>query len=170
MKTLLIALIFSSSAFSQNEEPRGFILPLEFVSGWRASGEIKQPLFYAAFKLNPEYAFAKNIMRVGLNNGIYFSNPGVNGFVGAKLDVRLWSLMTIAGLAAEARGGLAYSYSFEKFSQLSADIKVIPLNILFVTLRFTKIFKGSNYIGEFGLGLNLDYLFKKKKSNDPFEN
>lgn len=169
MNKYLIILFFAASVFAQNEKPRGLVVPLEIVSGWHGSGQIKQPIYYAALKLNPEWAFADNIIRIGLNNGVFFSNPGVNGFVGAKMDFRLWALHTPVGLVAEVRTGIAYSYSFEKNSQVSAELKAIPLNIMFFTLRFTKILKGSNYLGEFGFGLNLDYLFRKKRSNSPFD-
>ncbi len=184
MKNIILLLLLSCTIYSQSldtlpksleiktpaidipQTPRECVLVIEVSSGWRDKAEYNNRRFFGTFKINPEISLGTNKFRISSNFGFCDFNPDPDYIVGVRADYQLYGSTAEAIRPLEIRPGVSYSYLLnENVSLLGLDIKFEFADYVGLTLRFNKVFRGSEYIIESALTYNIGLSNEEEESS-----
>jgi len=148
------------------EFPRGWVFPVELGQGFRAL-PLADPLYLASLNFAPSYTLVEGRLRIGGNMSAFYTSRRLDGGVGPRLAYNFYDKgevlkSSIYNLQLFAE----HLWGFRQQRLLGGGVALEIGQLAIVSLRAYREYDGQQaWWFQTTLGIN---LFKKKKSDDPF--
>ena len=167
--SLLVFSLGVDHVFGQ-EFPKGWVFPVELGQGFRALPS-SDPLYLASLNFAPAYTLVEGRLRLGGNLGVFYTSRRLDGLAGPRLVYNLYDkgqFMQSSLYNVQLFG--EHLWSFDQQKLLGGGVALEIGQLAVISLRVYREYDGvpadvRAWWFQITIGLN---LFKKKKSNDPF--
>ena len=166
-------LLFSLGVHHSNaqEFPKGWVFPVELGQGFRAL-PLSNPLYLASLHFAPSYTLVEGRLRVGGNLGAFYTSRRLDGLVGPRLAYNLYDKgQLLKSSIYNVQLFAEHLWGFRQQRLLGGGVALEIGQLATVSLRANWEYVGvassaqQAWWFQTTLGIN---LFKKKKSDDPF--
>jgi hypothetical protein len=165
-------LLFSLSVrYSYAQEfPKGWVLPVELGQGLRAL-PLSDPLYLASLNIAPAYTLIEGRLRFGGNLGVFYTSRRLDGLAGPRLAYNLYDKGQILNSSlynVQLFG--EHLWGFHQQKLLGGGVALEVGQQAVISLRAYRQYVGGAsatqaWWFQTTVGIN---LFRKKKSDDPF--
>lgn len=170
----LTLLLFSLGGHSSNaqEFPKGWVFPVELGQGFRAL-PLADPLYLASLHFAPSYTLVEGRLRIGGNLGAFYTSRRLDGLVGPRLAYNLYDKgQVLKSSVYNVQLFAEHLWGFRQQRLLGGGVALEIGQLATVSLRAYREYVGVTSSGQqawwFQTTLAIN-LFKKKKSDDPFD-
>ena len=161
-------LLFSLGVHHSNaqEFPKGWVFPVELGQGFRAL-PLSDPLYLASLHFAPSYTLVEGRLRIGGNLGAFYTSRRLDGGVGPRLAYNLYDKgQVLKSSVYNVQLFTEHLWGFRQQRLLGGGVALEVGQLAIVSLQAYREYAAQQaWWFQTTLGIN---LFKKKKSDDPF--